>query len=201
MNEWVNGRKQPPVSYIPAIEQQTLVPLTELRFPRIAGVRLPANIQKAFRMNYGPEFRTLGLVSLEPGTVGKPFATLVPQVDADGNEIAGIRTPMIQAPLGTYTGWNLRSNQIGAPNEMFSMVGSFIPFARTRAERVRNNDPRLSIEERYRDKSGYMERVAAAIQSLQAAGLLLERDAARFTFRCGAAWDWLMSAPAVSARK
>jgi hypothetical protein len=159
------------------------------------------NIQKAYRMNYGSAFRTAGIVSIEPGQAGKPFPTLVPQVDADGNEVAGIRTPMIQVPLGTYTGWNMRSPHIGAPGEMLSMVGSFLPFARTKGERTKNNDPRPSIEERYRDKTQYMERVAAVNKSLMDAGLLLESDAARLTARCSLAWDWVMTPPATSARK
>ena len=81
------------------------------------------------------------------------------------------------------------------------MVGSFLPFAKTKAERIRNNDPRPSIEERYRDRQDYMAKVAASAASLQSAGLLLPADAARLTARCAAAWDWLMNAPATSARK
>ena len=80
---------------------------------------------------------------------------LVPQVDADGNERDGVRLPQIIVPLATYLGWNLRDPKIGAPEVIYNMVGSFIPFARTKAEREASSDPRLSIEERYKDKEEY----------------------------------------------
>ena len=100
-------------------------------------------------MDYGPQFVSAGIVSIEPPHVGKPFPMLVPQVDADGNESAGIRMPDVAVPLATFTGWNLRAPEIGAPQELFSMAGSYLPFARTAAERAKTGDPRLSIAERY----------------------------------------------------
>ena len=74
-------------------------------------------MHSAFRVDYGPEFLSKGIISLEPPKVGKPFAMLVPQVDpTDGNEIAGVRLPVVRVPLGTHTGWNLRPPEIGAPD-------------------------------------------------------------------------------------
>jgi hypothetical protein len=113
----------------------------------------------------------------------------VPQVDADGNETTGIRMPEIQAPLGTYTGWNLRAAEAGAPDELFSMAGSFIPFARTKADRQKNNDPRPSVEERYAGKQEYLKRVGAAAKSLAAGGYLLDEDVAKLVERGAAEWD------------
>ena len=104
---------------------------------------------RAWHADYGPRFAA-GIVTQEPPKLGAPFATLVPQVDRDGNDVGGIRMPEIQAPLATYTGWNLRAPEIGAPDELFSMQGSWIPFARTRKDREQSGDPRPSIEERYR---------------------------------------------------
>ena len=78
--------------------------------------------------------------------MGDAFPTLVPQVNSDGNETSGIRMPDIQVPLGTYTGWNYRTAAIGAPNELFSMVGSYIPFERTKMEKEKDHDPRLSVD-------------------------------------------------------
>ena len=72
----------------------------------------------------------------EPPRIGTPFPALVPRVSVeDGNETSGVRPVDLRVPLATYTGWNLRSPDIGAPDMLSDMRGSFIPFARTRAER------------------------------------------------------------------
>jgi hypothetical protein len=99
--------------------------------------------------------------------------------------------PEIQAPLGTYTGWNLRAPAIGAPEELYSMQGSWIPFALTRKDRERTGDPRLSIEERYKGREDYLEKFAAAGKSLVAAGFLLEGDLPQLLRRGAAEWDYL----------
>jgi hypothetical protein len=78
-------------------------------------------------VDYGEEFRSAGIVTIEPPKVGSAFPMRLPQVDADGNDTAGIRMPATAVPLATYTGWNLRSAGIGAPDELYSMTGSFIP--------------------------------------------------------------------------
>jgi hypothetical protein len=98
-------------------------------------------------------------------------------VDRDGNDVGGIRMPESQAPLATYTGWNLRVPEIGAADELFSMQGSWIPFARTRKDREKSGDPRLSMEERYQSREEYLEKFAAAGRSLVAAGFLWRRPA------------------------
>ena len=138
-----------------------LAPLAKVKFPTIPGVAFPAIVHLAYPSNYGPEFRTKGIVTQEPPELGKPYPLLFPQVDGDGNDIAGIRMPEIQVPLGTYTGWNLRTPDIGAPDELNSMQGSFIPFPRTRADRDLRHDPRLSIQERYPGRAREIRRSQA----------------------------------------
>ncbi len=160
--------------------------------PKIPGVIFPSRIHKAYRVDYGPQFREAGIVSLEPPKVGKPFPVLVPQVDADGNETSGIRLPDVQAPLATYTGWNLRSPELGAPDELYSMVSSYLPFPANKAERARKRDPRPSIEERYRNRQEYLERVAAAARELARAGYLLQSDTPRLVEQAGRHWDHLV---------
>ena len=124
-------------------------PARAVAFPKIPDVRFPTRIQQAWHVDYGEEFRSAGIDTIEPPKVGAPFPMRVPQVDADGNETSGIRLPATAVPLATYTGWNLRAPAIGAPTSYHSMAGSFIPFARTKADRVKSGDPRLSIAERY----------------------------------------------------
>jgi len=70
------------------------------------------------------------MLPIEPPRVGSPFGVLVPQSDADGNDMGGVRLPELQVPLATYTGWNLRDSSIGAPDQRVSFLGSFIPSPR-----------------------------------------------------------------------
>jgi hypothetical protein len=194
MDRWVSDGAEPPASLYPRIAQDTLVPLGAVQFPKIPGVRLPAHIQKAYRVDYGPEFRTRGIVSIEPPQVGNAFPMLLPQVDRDGNETSGLRMPEIQVPLATYTGWNLRAPDIGAPEEIYSMVGSFLPFARTKAERELRHDPRPSVEERYAGRVQYLAKIEAAARSLVSGGYLLEGDVAEIVEHSAMEWDYLVGA-------
>jgi hypothetical protein len=189
MDQWVANNVEPPPSQYPKIADNKLVTLSDLQFPKIEGVSVPTRPQRAYHVDYGPDFRTLGIVSIEPPKVGKPFPTLVAQVDADGNETSGVRMPDIQVPLGTYAGWNLRAPELGAPDEMFSMVGSYIPFARTKAEREKNNDPRRSVEERYTGRDDYLKQVEKAARNLVAGGYLLDQDVPKLVERGAAEWD------------
>ena len=192
MHQWVADGVEPPPSRYPRLEAGELVSLEAVRFPRIPGLALPSRIHKAWRVDYGPEFLSAGIISFEPPKIGKEFPVLVPQVDEDGNELAGIRLPEIAVPLATYTGWNLRAPELGAPDEIYSMAGSFLPLPRTRAEREKLRDPRRSIEERYADREAYLAKITAAARELAAQGYLLAADAARLTEACGRLWDHLM---------
>ena len=196
MNNWISDGSNPPESEIPRINKDQLVAPGALNFPKIPGVNLPKEPGYAWRLDFGPDFRSKGIVAKDPPKVGKPFPTLVPQVNQDGNETVGIRLPEVAVPLATYTGWNLRDAKIGAPDEIQSMVGSFIPFARTKAERERSGDPRLSIEERYKSKEEFLAQVEAATKPLIAKHLLLERDAQRIKEKASARWDSLMTVAA-----
>jgi hypothetical protein len=195
MDRWVRDGAEPPASLYPRIAQDTLVPLGAVQFPKIPGVSLPVHIQKAYRVDYGPEFRTQRIVSVEPPKVGQAFPILLPQVDRDGNETSGLRMPEVQVPLATYTGWNLRSPYIGAPEEMFSMQGSFIPFFRTKAERELRRDPRPSLEERYSGRAQYLEKIEAAARGLAGHGYLLEADVSDIVEHSATEWDYLNGPP------
>ena len=102
----------------------------------------------------------------------------MPKVDADGNDIAGIRLPAVEVPVGTYTGWNLRPRGL-AEGELSGLLGSFIPFAKTKAQRRKTGDPRLSLEERYRNRAEYVQRVSHAARILVEQRYLLPEDAER----------------------
>jgi hypothetical protein len=189
LNDWVTAGKEPPASQIPLLAKGELAPLEQLRFPKLPGVKVPRGPQRAYPADYGPRFDSEGIVTQEPPRLGKPYAVLLPQVDADGNEVAGIRAPIVQAPLATFTGWNLRDPSIGAPDAIYSMVGSTFLFARTRQERLQKKDPRPSIAERYRSKQEYLERYRAAANELVRGGYLLETDVPRLMELGAHYWD------------
>jgi hypothetical protein len=191
MNAWIRDGAAPPASMYPHVSKGELVPLDKVRFPRIPGLALPTHITLARREDFGPDFRTKGVSTIEPPKLGTPFPTMVPQVDADGNDLGGIRTPELAVPLATYTGWNLRSKEVGSPDELASMQGSWIPFARTKADREKSGDPRPSIEERYPDREQYLKKFTDAAKSLHEAGFLLDADVARIIERGAAEWDYL----------
>ena len=135
------------------------------------------------RLDFGPRFHTEGIADIIPPKIGQSFRTLLPAVNADGNEVSGIALPEVAVPLGTYTGWNLRAAQFGAETMLAPLDGMFIPFAKTKAEREKTGDPRLSLAERYPARSDYLARLTAAALKLHAEGLLLDEDVVRILER------------------
>ncbi len=115
----------------------------------------------------------------------------MPATDPDGNELAGIRLPDVAVPLATYTGWNLRAAPHGAQDMLAPYTGSYLPFARTRDERLAAQDPRLSIHERYPTRDSYLTRYAEAALDLRDARFLLDEDAVALlkTARARRFWD------------
>lgn len=129
-----------------------------------------------------------GIFDNEPPKVvsGKEYPVFVPAVDPDGNDVAGVRVPMVQAPLGTYTGWNLRVRGYGA-GAMHLFTGSYIPFTESPEEKQATGDPRRSVLERYGNAAGYLKAIEKATRQLVAEGFLLEEDVERVL---AAAADW-----------
>jgi hypothetical protein len=193
MNDWLTSGAEPPASAYPRIDKGQLCTPAELRFPRVPGIRLPFAPHQAWRVDYGPEFVSHGIVSFDPPKVGKVFPILVPQVNQDGNEESGIRMPEVQVPLATLTGWNLRSPEIGAPDELSDMTGSWLPFPLTASERQGKGDPRLSISERYKSKEEFSERILAAARDLVRGRFLLEQDVAAVVKRSEEQWDYVIA--------
>jgi hypothetical protein len=189
MNEWVKGDTAPPLNEYPRVSDRTLVRLPELAFPRIPNVRLPIAPLGAYRIDFGPEWRT-GIITLEPPRVGAAYTVLVPQVDKDGNERTGVQLPELQVPLATYTGWNLRAASMGMAGYTIPFVGSYIPFAKTAAERQRSGDPRLSIAERYSGVDEYMRRYQEATEKLVKERFILPQDVPAILERGKAEWTF-----------
>ena len=193
LTDWVQRGIKPPPSVAPTIRSGTLVRPSQVNFPHIpandyGGISRPAVKFLALAnplnvLDFGPLFNNedeSGIITVEPpevvGTRG--YTILVPQVDADGNDLGGIRTTAVQAPIATYTGWNLGRAGL-FEDQLCPLSGSYIPFARTRAERLAVGDPRLSLEERYGSHEEYVAAVRKAAEQLVKQRLLLPADAAR----------------------
>ena len=188
MDQWVKDGTPPPPNAYPKIADSTLVPLSKWKFPGIPGVNTPHEMNLAYRLDFGPQWKS-GNVSNEPPKVGKAFAVLVPQTDADGNDLGGVRLPELQVPLATYTGWNLRDPNIGAGDMRVSFLGSFLPFARSAAEREKSGDPRASVAERYNSREQYMSKFAEAAMRVIQDRFLLREDLPAVLERGRREWD------------
>jgi hypothetical protein len=178
MDRWVREGVAPLPSQHPKLSDGTLVRSADVAFPTIPGVQSP-------RITTGARQDAHAL----------PF--LVPQVDADGNERAGVRTPEQAVPVATYTGWNFRSPSIGAPTQLVSLMGSSIPFAKTAADR-RAGDPRRSVAERYPTRERYLTLAREQLAKLIKEGYLLAADEAPMMKRMEEHWTLATGASALA---
>jgi hypothetical protein len=187
LDKWVTAGTPPPPSQVPKLSDGTLVKPDQnaTEFPHIPGVGYSGFKTTRYLLNYGPNFYKTGIPTINPPIITPPYQdnpangpiypSFVPKTDGDGNDLAGIRLPEVQVPLATYTGWALRA----APQDNDGCEGSgqYIPFARTKADRLASSDPRLSIEERYPDIETYSSLLRNAINKLERASFLLPFDA------------------------
>ena len=189
LDDWVRSVAEPPASRYPAIAKSELVPRASVRFPKIPGLTLPGYMPSLWKMDFGADFERTRVITNEPPILGEKLPVLVPQVDADGNDVSGIRIPEVAVPLGTYTGWNVRLPQLKDLEYLAGLVDSFEPFAKTREERERVGDPRLSIAERYSGKQAYLDRVEKVARDLVSQRFLLAGDVDAVVRRASAMWE------------
>jgi hypothetical protein len=156
-----------------------MVPHHKLKFPAVPGVKWPTQVPGGYRWDVDTDVAPL------------PF--LLSQVDADGNEIGGLRLPEQQVPLATTTGWQFRSERLGSPDTLIVNAGAYIPFPLTRAAREKTGDPRLSIEERYAGRADYLAKVTAVANRLADERYVLRSDVPAIIDAAGKHWDWRMS--------
>ena len=187
---WVMRGIEPPASQWPQLANGTLVPAhkTAIGFPTLPQLR-PTVPEVDFIMpvldyDWGPGFNAAdgsGVAGNAPPPIRQVLPMFAPKVDADGNELGGVPVALLDAPLGTYLGWNITAG--GArpfhQGQICNYVGGMVPFARTAAERKASGDPRLSLEERYASHDGYVAAVRKATERAVRAGFLLKPDADR----------------------
>jgi hypothetical protein len=170
MEKWLRDGTPPPASQYPKLADGTLVPASRVAFPAIPGVQSPTIVEQHRRD-------------------GQLIPFLVPQVDADGNEQAGIRTAESLVPLATYTGWNFRKASIGGTKLLVSLLGSRIAFPKTAADASAAKDPRMPIEARYRSRDEYLARARDATDTLVEKGYLLPDDRPQVLKRMEQQWE------------
>ncbi|MDN6887376.1 alpha/beta hydrolase domain-containing protein [Variovorax sp. CAN2819] len=177
LEDWVVNGTTPPDSQVPKIADATLVRPPQVKFPAIPGVSFTGLVNNYSLLDWGPSYRPQdesGIATqVPPAYLGRDYAILVPQVDADGNDVAGIRSLDVAVPLGTNTGWNYTS--VPGRIDQAGLFGSYFPFAKTAA--LRGADPRPSLQERYTDQAGYVAAVTAAANDLVAKRFMLRVDA------------------------
>jgi len=184
LDAWADQGIEPPKSNYP--DANEVARLSEYRsaFPAIPRFAVPTVLSELNLLDFGPLFNPAGgILTVLPPLVGPRYPTiLVPAPDRDGVSVAGIRQIQIRAPLGTNTGWNVRApgHRVGNLCGPGTSPGSYIAFARTKAERLATGDPRKSLEERYRDHDGFVKAVAKAAQELVHERFLLQDDADTF---------------------
>ena len=189
LDEWATKGEAPPDSRVPTLRRRTLVPplpQSGMGFPDIPGVTYTGLMTTRYRFDYGLDFYSTGIATINPPVVTPPFQdnpvngpiyrAYVPKTDRDGNDIAGVRLPDLTVPLATYTGWALRSGVWA--NDGCEAAGQFIPFPRTAADRAATGDPRRSVEERYKTFRTYHRQVRDALDEMVKDRLLLCEDAA-----------------------
>jgi len=192
---WVRDGVEPPPSTYPRIADGTLVTVAAhgKAFPGIPNFRLPEGNLRPPRLDFGSRFETDRVAEQVPPRIGKPFATLVPKPDADGLDQGGITLPELLLPLGTRTGFNTRNEAAGFPGATGRWDGSFLPFARTEAERQASGDPRPSIEARYANRAAYEEKVRAVATDVVHRGFLLPQDVDALVSEAGGLYDRIMA--------
>jgi hypothetical protein len=168
LEEWVTNGTAPPPSRVPRVADGTAVMAEDVRMPAVPGFAVAPGANQIV-----PPVDWVD----PPSRIDSVYGALVCTVDADGNEVAGIRLPPIAVPLGTHTGWKVYRAQ---PRELADRDGSFIPFAQTKAAREETGDPRPSLEERYGNREAYVAKIKAAAEALVAERLLLPSDAAAY---------------------
>ena len=187
--DWVMQGKPPPPSRYPTLAQGQLAEAHKvaLGFPTLPGLRPtvpePDFIMPVHDYDWGPQFNFAdgsGIPSNAVPRIRNVVNMLAPKVDADGNELGGVPVVLLDAPLGTYLGWNVTAGgeKPFHKDQICNYVGGMIAFARTADERRQNNDPRLSLQERYTSHEGYVAAVSKAAARAVAQGFLLDVDAA-----------------------
>jgi len=185
MDKWCRDDTPPPASVYPTRREGTLGDWKQSAtgFPALPGVRYPEVIQQPPLLDFGPRWKAQRIMDHQPPKIRGHYPVLVARSGADGNELGCLLPPEVAVPIGTFTGWNLRSSAAGAPNNLERLVGAYIPFPVSAAERQSSGDPRLSLDERYGTLEKYRQQLRDECERLVERRLLLQEDVPRIVER------------------
>ena len=176
LDRWVTKHRAPPASQVPRIHEGTLVAPSQLAFPSIPGVTYLGLYNRSGDRDFGYRAHgNRGVVDNLSPIVLSEHRNLVPQVDAFGNDVAGIRHPLVEAPIATLTGWNTRRAEFTA-GDLCDLTGMTVRLKTTLAERLAAGDPRPSLQELYVTHEGYVDAIARAARDLAQQGFMLQED-------------------------
>ncbi len=197
MDEWVRGGAEPPASQHPRLADHTLVPRATVisdfhAFPPTSDLALDAERMVTQRRIDAGDESMRGILRYPVGE-GAPFPDLVSAVDADGNEVAGIRLPDISVPIATHTGWNPRDPAYGGAEQIIPMQGFSIAFPRDAATRESTDDPRASVAERYASRADYLEAVRSAAAQLATERFIEDEDIETLVADADTRWDGFLN--------
>ncbi len=191
LTDWVAKGTAPPPSQYPRLDQGQLVKPARaaIGLPNIPGMPSPDGLINPLPdYDFGSTFNyndLSGVISVEPPGIKQNISLLVPKVDADGTDVGGVPSVLRQAPLGTYLGWNVTASGFNQ-GRICGLAGGYVPFAKTKAERLASGDPRPSLEERYQNRDKYVAAVKAAADKAVSQRLLLREDADRLIAQASA---------------
>jgi len=190
---WVMFDQLPPPSSYPRIDRDELVAVEMFSFPAVPDVEAPVLVELHPRFDWGGRFRQGILDNALPG-MGPLYPNLVPAVGPDGNEVAGIRTPHVAVSVASYTGWNYPKIFDSAANTMASRLsGAWLPFCKDRQERISRADSRKSLEELYKGRGDYLDRLRRYAEKLVDQSLMFPEDIDLVVEQGGAMYDYVSS--------
>ena len=155
LTAWVVNGTPSPTSRYPTVADGTLARADRIGFPKLPGVNFTALYNSRLFLYRGQQFDFVDMTGIltEPPIEVAAYNVLVPRVDRDGLDVAGVRSVAVSAPIGTNVPWNYRAAGFGA-GDLCDLSGSFFAFATTKAQRLASGGPRLSLQERYGGISG-----------------------------------------------
>jgi hypothetical protein len=189
LDAWTREGVEPPASRYPRISNGELVAREAVRFPRTPAFPYATYMPQVWRLDFGPRYTSERVITKEPPQIGAPYRVLVPQVDADGNDVSGIRLPEVAVPLGTYTGWNITKPQLSDLGYLSGLIGGFEPFPLKQEDRTKNGDTRPSIAERYTGRKDYVDRIGRAANALVGQRFLRSEDVPAVLQQAEAMWN------------
>nr|WP_087575622.1 alpha/beta hydrolase domain-containing protein [Sphingomonas sp. CDS-1] len=189
LDAWVSADIPFPDSRMPTLASRTLADRAAVsaRVEAATGAHAPLHPATPRALSFGPHMDQR-IMSHEP-VLGEDYAALICDVDADGNDVAGLMHPEVSVPLATYVPWNVQSDISGAPGEGVVLVGAALPFARTPADK--GDDVRPAIAERYSSKEVYLQRIRDSVLALAADRMILDEDIDRMVATASHRWDIL----------